>query len=160
MALQSPTRPVPCHPSCHSPSPPESPAEATQSPQGKKRWDSRTKAARSLPQNVSLTCIILCYCHGAAFCLLWSLQGEAREDPEQEHTFSSSLVKWGWHLVLEPGFEFLLCCFKLCNLGKGLNLSETVSSLYMGMGTSASQCCHGKANEMPFGKVLCERINL
>lgn len=158
VALQSPTLPVPCRPSCLSPSPPGSPAEATQSPQGKKRRDSGTKAARSLPQNVSLTCVILRYCPvGQHFVVFWSLQGEAREDPEQDHTFScvSSFlpVQWGWHLVLGPGFKFLLCCFKPCNL------SETVSSLYRGMGTSASRCCHGKANEPPFGKVLCERIN-
>lgn len=73
VALQSPTLPVPCRPSCLSPSPPGSPAEATQSPQGKKRRDSGTKAARSLPQNVSLTCVILRYCpvgqHFVVLCL-------------------------------------------------------------------------------------------
>lgn len=66
---------------------------------------------------------------GQHFVVLWSLQGEAREDPEQDHTFScvSSFlpVQWGWHLVLGPGFKFLLAAssrvtfLRLCPLFTG-----------------------------------------
>lgn len=48
----------------HSASPPGPSAEAPQSPQEMKRWGSRTKAARSVSQNVSLSCRVLCHGRG------------------------------------------------------------------------------------------------